>query len=228
MSSKSDEGLKATFEVLVDEELVSRGSTRIASRLHNRRVLHRRAQLAGAGLVTLACATVAVSGSLGGFQGAAHSDEAANAPDPSQRGAEYVQALPQGDAPCVGGRRAELRELSDSLGRPIPVPNSSLASNKNLSGIWLCGGTPELIFDSGVRVFYLPNDGGLQASFDRIAKESDGEVRTVGGRPTLVQAPDAQTYGQIMTTIGRTLIEIQGTKPGLDTEDLVGVAAGIG
>lgn len=121
--------------------------------------------------------------------------------------------------PCPDAKRLELTELVASASGPIWMPSHPVASARTLAGTWSCGGTPMLVFESGVTIEFdhgweVPDP--LQRWSEMAQQWGRGHVDEVLGRPAFVQPagatdPVGKVYrGEVVVIVGTTLIRVFG------------------
>lgn len=123
--------------------------------------------------------------------------------------------------PCPDAKRLGLTELVTSAAGPIWMPSHPVASAPTLTGSWSCGGTPMLVFDSGVTIQFdhgwdIPNPS--QRWSEMAQQWGRGHVEEVLGRPAFIQpAGEKDPFGEVyrakvLVIVGTTLIRVHGNR----------------
>ena len=129
--------------------------------------------------------------------------------------------------PCYGAEPHSLHNLAAIADVPVWLPDAAAASEASFTGAWTCGGGIPLLTFGPVTVSY-ESGYGTPLDWERKARDSGGEVRTILGETGLVErATGAHIKGQVMVVInGNVLVRVLG-EPSVPSEDLVAVADSI-
>lgn len=128
--------------------------------------------------------------------------------------------------PCALARRVPVSEIASETDASIFMPDAADASSKNLSGSWLCGSTPALVFGPHLRILYETgwSDVDVESKFADLAKEYGGHISTVRAHPALFQAAVSdEAMSQVLLVSGDVLIRVLGS-PSMPEEALLNIA----
>jgi hypothetical protein len=124
-------------------------------------------------------------------------------------------AIP-GEPPLAGGERVSLIEAVRLSDLPIYRPNTSLASDDAIGGVWIRGGDSAEVYvryDSGVTLTIYPAKGRptIEAWAEELIGDGiDGSVQGIDGTEAFVVRQHLPSLGSVRFFLGTALVVIIG------------------